>query len=186
VISEVETSKRDSGAGTLRKLASGLGVTVPELFERNDPLKAEPPLPFNDVVEERGSDVSEAFDTYVRIRAVAHEREVQDPASPHFRDATAAALWVAMLDEERKALVGFILDEAQQLMRDLPVKERSLLAMRLLWPIGQLADVARQAEERLDAMSDQPDELAARKREKAHVAAEESERRLAELQETGS
>jgi putative transcriptional regulator len=53
VISEIETGKRDPGAGTLKKLASGLGVAVPKLFERSDPLKVEPPLPFNDA-EQRG------------------------------------------------------------------------------------------------------------------------------------
>jgi transcriptional regulator with XRE-family HTH domain len=186
VISEIETGKRDPGAGTLKKLASALNVAVPELFGRNDPLKAEPPLPFDDVVEERGRGLSEAFDAYIRSRAAAHKREVQDPDSPHFRDATAAALWLAMLDEERTALVDAILDEARPLMRRLSAEERGLLAMQLLWPVGRLAGVALQAEERLDGMSDQPDEVADRRREKARVAVKKSERRRAALQATGS
>jgi hypothetical protein len=91
-----------------------------------------------------------------------------------------------MIDEEREGLIDFILDKARPLIQQHYLTERPPLAMRLLWPVGQLADVAQQAEERLDAMNDQPDELAARKREKARVSAEDSERRLAELQDTGS
>jgi excisionase family DNA binding protein len=186
------TIRRWIKLGTLRAYKPGRDFLIPEsalreLMEESEVPKVAPTLPFpSEVEEERGLVVSEAFDAYVRNRAAAHEREVRDPASPHFRDATAAALWIAMLDEERDALISFMLGKAQPLMKGRSPEERGPLLMQLLWPVGRLANVALQAEERLDGMSDQPDQLAARKREKTRAATKESERRLAELQDTGS
>src|SRR5215204_4681306 len=65
VISQIENGKRDPSAGTLKKLASALGVSVGELF----PGKAQAPLPFEEEPEKRRSPFMEAWSAYLLKRA---------------------------------------------------------------------------------------------------------------------
>jgi transcriptional regulator with XRE-family HTH domain len=52
-INQIETGIRNPSLKTLEELADALGVEVTDLFERVDPLKAEPPLPFAETQAEQ-------------------------------------------------------------------------------------------------------------------------------------
>jgi excisionase family DNA binding protein len=179
------TIRRWIKMGRLRAYRPGRDYLIPEsalreLMEESEVPKVAPPLPFNQTVEERGRVIVEALQTYINQRAATHEEEVQDPASPHFRDTTSAALWAAMIDQEREALVAAILDESQPLMRNLSADEIVMLVTQLLAPVRKLAEVAEQAEERIAAMHEHPDELAQKRLQENRHKAQELDQRLEE------
>ena len=172
-VSQIETGARNPSAATLAKIAEALGVEVADLFP-----KGQAPLPNVDVGERR-SHITEALDAYIRQRADRYERELADPNSPHFRNAATATLWVAQIKQEAADFEGWAQTEAPTLLPNASDLEelweylRQLLLQRL-----QLHLIADRAQERIQRMRDQPDELSRRRLEAAAEAEQENRRRL--------
>ena len=165
VISEIENGKRDPSARTLRKLAGALEVDVADLFP-----KGQAPLP--DFEDERR--FAEAFELLER-RLERRTRQVEDPEDPHFRDATAAANWLADVEEEADEILQWLAAHSEALVGTWD-------DLAEVTAIGLTADnPAWHGRRRLSEMNARPDELAARRLEKATAAAEESRERLREL-----
>lgn len=86
-VNQIETGRREPSAGSLRKLADALGVSIPDLFEGADSGKAfAPSLPF-DESERRAK--AEDLAAHIRWRAGEIEREIEekipapDPSQPY-------------------------------------------------------------------------------------------------------
>jgi len=97
-------------------------------------------------------------------------------------------LWLAGVEEEAAAWSDWALKEAINIMPT-PRSEGSIVlhfidavgnAFEIMGFILSFDGIKRRAEKRIQAMSDLPDELAARRLEKATAAAEESRERLEE------
>ena len=134
--------------------------------------------------------VDELAAEYLVGRAEKHDEEVTDPNSPHFANATAAALWLAGVEDERTAWLDWLRDlwEITMPSGDLGASMKQVVD-RWLAGLGTLAAfdlVETRAEERIRAMNDTPDELAARRLEVAHAAREASMKRLEDQREAAS
>jgi len=134
--------------------------------------------------------VDELAAEYLVGRAEKHDEEVTDPNSPHFANATAAALWLAGVEDERTAWLDWLRDlwEITMPSGDLGASMKQVVD-RWLAGLGTLAAfdlVETRAEERIRAMNDTPDELAARRLEVSTAAREASMKRLEEHREAAS
>ena len=183
-VSQIENGKRNPNSATLLKLAKALGVEVADLFP-----KAAEPLPFSSEVEQRLSAVPDALQEYILGRVDKHEREIKDPQSPHFRTATAAALWLAEVNEEIRMWSDWLIEHMPVLQP--PIK--SLMdrdAWTYVFHVGGLVltfyALSGAAEERMAAMDSTPDELARKRLEKAATGARESVQRVQELQKAAN
>jgi transcriptional regulator with XRE-family HTH domain len=186
-ISELERGVREPYPATLGKIAAALEIPIEELTEApkaNAPPSSEPS--FGDVLaEERRADILDALQAYTTRRARAHNAELQDRNSPHFKNATAATLWVEFVRKEGTMWSNWALEHASALMpRNGGLFDVSAWrsALKVLGTLADFHQIARNAERRIQAMSDQPDELAQRRAEETRSEAEESEQRLRELQ----
>ncbi len=116
-------------------------------------------------------------------RAKSLEAELKNENSPYFQNATAATNWVAGIQREAKDWADWAAENESVLM---PQRDGLLNTFRDAFNImGHLLTfhaITRKAERRIAAMKDQPDELAQRKLEKDRREAQESERRLQQLQ----
>ena len=180
-VNQIERGMRDASPGTLRKLADALEVSLYELMEEETP-KAQAPLPL-DSGEERGS-VPEALNSYMSRRTKSLEAELKDENSPHLKNATAATVWVAGVQQEAKDWADWAAEEWSVLMPQrggFLDKNTWLDAINIMGHLMTFNAITRKAESRIAAMNDQPDVLAQRRLEKNRREAQESERRLQEL-----
>ncbi len=183
VISLVETGRREPNATTLRKLAEALDVEIPDLFGRAEAPKTQAPLSPEDPEQRRS--VPEALNSYMGRRAKSLEAELKDENSPHFESATAATNWVAGVQREAKDWADWAAEESSVLMPPgggFFDKNTWLNAFNIMGHLMTFHAITRKAERRIAAMNDQPDELAQKRLEKERREAQESERRLQELQ----
>ena len=128
---------------------------------------------------------------YLAGRAEQHDAEVTDPNSPHFANATAATLWLAGVEDELAAWLDWR-EELQGVT--MPVGEDfgaavGAIVERFLVALGAVLafdSVTERAEERIKAMNDPPDELAARRLEVSTAAREASRKRLEDPREAAS
>jgi transcriptional regulator with XRE-family HTH domain len=180
-LNRLEQGKGNPNLKTLERVAKALGVEVADFFPKARSSSPEPSL-FNGDDEQP----SVVVDGIVGLLERWHARrlkEVNDPASLHFRDPTSAALWVADAREEANDFCLFLSEWGQE----------NLDAFRSVWDAVHLFGAglvldnpAIAGEMRLGEMADKPDELAARRMERATAAAEESARRLDELREAAN
>jgi transcriptional regulator with XRE-family HTH domain len=124
--------------------------------------------------------LARALREYMMRRAEGHDREVRDLQSPHFRNATAATLWTDNLYNEMRDWAGWLYVNRAELIP--PLEEgaefwRAAIDAYLI-PVYAVERIRRQAEKRIAAMSDAPDELAARRMEASRAEAEEARRCL--------
>jgi transcriptional regulator with XRE-family HTH domain len=179
-VNQIENGKRSPSAASLIKLATALSCEVSDLFP-----KTEEPLPFSEEVEQRLSGVPEALSKYILERAETHEREIEDPESPHFRTATTAALWLTAVSEEARQWSDWAFGHLNTLM---PPKTGPLDPQNWAYTfsiVGALVafdGVVDDAEKRIAQMNDKPDELARKRLEKATAEAQEGMRRVEDLQ----
>ena len=183
-VSQIENGKSNPNSATLVKLARALGVEVADLFP-----KVAEPLPFSSEVEQRLSAVPDALQDYILSRVDKHEREIKDPQSLHFRTATAAALWLAEVNEEVRMWSDWVIEH----MLVLQPPAKSLMdpdawtypfhVAGLVLTFYALSDAA---EGRMAAMDSTPDELARKRLEKATAEARESVQRVQELQKAAN
>lgn len=170
-INQVEQGKRSPSITTLESLADAMGREIGDFFP-----KAQSPLPLE--ITQRAS-VPDALSSYMRRRAESLEAELKDGNSPHFKDATAATVWVAGVQREARDWADWAAEEVAVLM---PQRDGLLDTFRdALKVSGHLMTfhaIARKAERRIAAMADNPDELARKRLEKARREARESEQRL--------
>jgi transcriptional regulator with XRE-family HTH domain len=172
-VSQIETGVRNPSAVTLTKLANALEVEVADLFP-----KGQAPLPLETT---QGGSVPEALSSYLKRRAKSHAAELDDDSSPHFKNATAATLWVASIQSEARDWANWAIEEASVLMpqRDGLLDPDALRdALKVMGHLLSFHHISRQAEKRIAAMTDRPDELAQKRLEKARREAQESEQRL--------
>ena len=190
--------------GTMRKIARALGVEPAELRKVSpEELTARPKVQASlwpeEEPERRNPEPSEAeLETvnklaaeYLVGRAEKHDAEVADPNSPHFANATAAALWLAGVEDERAAWLDWWaeLQEVTTPAREdfgaavATTAEQWLLALGAVLAFDLLTN---RTEERIKAMNDTPDQLAARRLEVATAAAEASRKRLEDQREAAS
>jgi|SRR5829696_2741190 transcriptional regulator with XRE-family HTH domain len=183
-VSQIENGRRNPNSSTLVKLAGALGVEVADFFP-----KAEAPLPFTEQVEQRFSAVPEALSKYILERAETHEREIEDPESPHFRTATAAALWLTAVNEEARQWSDWALGHLTTLMPPTagPLDPQNwAYTFYILGGLVALDGVVDEAEKRIARMNDKPDELARKRLEKATAEAQEGLRRVENLQKAAN
>lgn len=174
-INQIENGARNPSTRTLEKIAGALGIEVADLFP-----KAEEPLPFEEDGQ-RLSNVPDALEAWMLVRAAKHERELQDPDSLHFRTATAGALWAAEVREEATMWAEWVTNWATRIMPsakslvDIQLWLDTAKVMGYVFAFHLLAD---KAERRVKKMADKPDELAQKRLDRAATEAEESQRRI--------
>jgi transcriptional regulator with XRE-family HTH domain len=172
---------------TVEKLAGALSIPVDELLgeDLSRPKGEAPPLQrtlFNGLGEERRGDVTEALGNYILARAEKREREIEDPQSPYFRTATAAALWLSELNDEARMWSDWLMENASILA---PPPANELEAWRNAFELtGALLvfyGLAEQAEQRIAQLNDVPDELARKRLANTTTAAQVGRRRIDQL-----
>jgi transcriptional regulator with XRE-family HTH domain len=134
---------------------------------------------------------SDAVESFIDHRVKAYEEELEDPHSPHFRTATAAALWAETLQREANMLARLGLEEVRPYLKNISrmsIEERGWAAVVTLKHIGRrrsaFENLLMRANELIAAMHDQPDVVAQKRLEKAQQRAEENQRQINEkLQE---
>jgi len=184
-ISNAERGQHSLQATTLSKIAQALGRAPSDLLAEEERLapkaprrsSLEPSL-FNGLEGERYSEAAEAV---FGLMERWHERrfaEVGDPNSPHFRDPSAAALWVAASREEAQDLCEWLADfvairaNNAEAVRD---------ALYLFFGALALDGPAKAGEERLGEMAGKPDDLTARRLERAKAEEKVSMERVQEI-----
>lgn len=170
---------------TARRIAQALGVEVAELVEELAVPRVKAPLLPED--EQRRSAL-DAVGSYWSRRAETHLQEVGDPNSPHFSDVTRATLWLEMVQIEARDYANWGVEHAALLMpREGGLFDASSwgAALSIMGHLLTFHQVVRGAERRIEAMHDQPDELALRRLDRARQEFQESESQFRELQAVG-
>jgi transcriptional regulator with XRE-family HTH domain len=190
-VSMIESGHRNLTTTTLAKLAGALGVEVRDLFPLGQAPLPDPPG--TSEAEERLAKVPEVLGDYIMSRMEDYEAELEAPDSPHFRTATSATLWLADLEKEVAAWTDWIVNEAVKIM---PLPRSEAMVAALIDVFGNAFQVVgfmlsfyglkEEAEKRIKAMNDLPDDLAARRLEKAAAEAEASMERLEEFRKAAS
>ena len=133
---------------------------------------------------------SDAVESFIEHRVKAYEEELEDPHSPHFRTATAAALWAETLQREANMLARLGLEEVRPYLKNISrmsIEEQGWAAVVALKHIGRrrsaFKDLLMRADERIVAMRDQPDAVAQKRLEKAQQGAKENQRQIKEIKE---
>ena len=198
-----------------RRIARAFGIEIPELSPEKPGMalagKAEAPAtgrpkvqaslrpeeeperrnPEPSDAQRRLAKVDELAAEYLAGRAEKHGAEVTDPNSPHFANATAATLWLAGVEDElaawldwREELQGVTMPVGEDFGAAVgAIVERFLVALGAVLAFDR---VTERAEERIKAMNDPPDELAARRLEVSTAAREASRKRLEDPREAAS
>lgn len=141
--------------------------------------------PASGEAEQRLANVPGALGDYIIARAEAHQQELENPESPHFRTATAAALWLSGVNEEARMWSEWVQEHTATLA---PPTEGFFdpetwgYAFELTFSLLPFYGVADEAEERIARMNDAPDELARKRLEKATEEARPGRERAEELQ----
>jgi len=170
---------------TARRIAQALGLDVADLVEELAVPKVEAPLLPED---EQWRSALDAVGSYWRRRAETLLQEVEDPNSAHFSDVTRATLWLEMVQIEARDYANWGVEHAAPLMP----REGGLFdanswraVLSIMGHLLTFHQVVREAERRVEAMHDQPDELTRRRLDRARQEFQESESRLRELQAVG-
>jgi transcriptional regulator with XRE-family HTH domain len=188
-IQRIERGEGNVRPSTARAVAEALGVEVEAILPKAS-ASPSPQLSFNNHLErERRAEVLGALRTYIIGRGNAHDAEVRDENSLVFRNAATATLWAAMVREEAKMWCDWIIEQTPALLppsEGLGDPQWWRNATLFVGPVLMFNTVAKRAEQRIAAMSDQPDELTQKRLEKARRAAEESAQRLEELRKASN
>jgi len=197
-ISRIESDQVEPRVSTMRKIAGALGIKPEELTARP---KVQTSLWPEEGPERRNPEPSDAQRRLAKVnklaaeylagRAEQHDAEVTDPNSPHFANATAATLWLAGVEDElaawldwREELQGATTPAGEDFGATVAtIVGRALVA---LGAVLAFDSVTERAEERIKAMNDAPDELAARRLEVSTAAREASRKRLEDPREAAS
>lgn len=182
-VSQIENGRRSPNVSTLDKLAEAFGVGVAEFFPKAQRRSLPEPSLFSDLEDERPS---VAVDGIFGVLERWHERrlaEVRDSASLHFRDPTSAALWIADTREEANEFCIFV----SEWMTERPEAVESIGDALHLFSAGlMLENPADAGETRLQEMEGIPDELAARRKDRATDESRASMARLQELRDAAT
>ncbi len=177
-VSQIETGKRTPSSTSVVKLASALNMEVASLFP-----KEQAPLPEFD--QEQRRSIPETLSSYMGRRAKSLEAELKDESSPHFKNATTATIWVAGVQQEAKDWADWAAENWSVITPQRSGfldKNTWLDAINIMGHLMTFNAITRKAERRIAAMNDQPDDLARKRLDKERREAQESERRLQELQ----
>ena len=186
-IQRIERGEGSVRPKTGRAVAKALGVAVEDLLPK---VPAPPDLQrsFNGLLEEErhSSAMSETAKAIFELLERWYDRrlaEVEDPTSPHFRDATTAALWVATTRVDANDLIEWLADWLQEHREQIDSWDDLLYLFGAALSLDKPADLG---ERRLQEMADRPDEVAARRLQRATAEAGESRERLEEWRRAAS
>jgi|SRR5215208_1241064 len=169
----------DPHFSTLSAIAAGLQTTVADLVGEEAGKASAPPESGLSEAERPSVAVGGIFSLLERWYD-RRQAEVSDPASLYFRDATSAALWVADTREEANDFILFL----AELIEKQPKSFEGIWDAVRLFLVGLALDnPPDRGEARLQEMGTAPDELAARRMERATAEARVSMERLQELGE---
>jgi transcriptional regulator with XRE-family HTH domain len=204
-VSEYTVLRAEKGVSlrvdSARKIAEALGVSVADLQERppvplgeapGDLPKVEAPTSSHREEDEERRSVPEALkalNSYTIRRTKTLEAELKEKNSPHFKNATAATVWVAGVQREAKDWADCAVEEWATLLPQgggFTDPEPWRDAFKVLGPLMTFHEITRRAEKRITEMKDQPDELVQKRLEKDRREAQESERRLNEFRAAAS
>lgn len=174
-VSQIETGTRHANTRTLERLAAALGIEVVDLFPKGERRSSLEPKLFNGLEDERLSETVEAIFGLMERWHARRLAEVEDEASPHFRDPTSAALWIADTREEAQDFcewLGEYVENHLEIIRSVRDIVQILAAAVALDGPAELGSI------RLREMAEKPDELAARRLERATTQAQASMKRL--------
>jgi excisionase family DNA binding protein len=177
-------------------LANYMKAAIVEPEELASRPKGDAPLPSSSQSgeAERGRpEWFEALREQIMARAEKYGDEAADEASPHFRNATAASLWLERVQDELAMWSDFSLGQVAPFLPRRRFSGWKAIGDVGVWgpwldAIGPLVcfDAAvRDGERRLAAMNDTPDEIATRRLEKTTALAEQSRKRFEELRANG-
>ncbi len=167
----------DPQFSSLAKIADGLGISIGELLGETGTPKAEAPTSSPERTDEERRTIADSIHDYMGTRVRGYQQEVRDPKSEHFRDSTAATLWLSDLQRERRDLAEWIYREYPVFndalnVEDLTLKEVALEAIKISGYMPAFTQVIRLAEKRIAEM-DAADELATRRLARYRDAADE-------------
>lgn len=181
-LSRLEHGLRQPQAPTVARIARAYGVDTEDLLamgasrvtiedEKGDARASEASVTSI-------SDTAEAMLGFMERWYDRQMAEVNDPTSPHFRNATVAALWVARTRDDANDFIGWLADWLQEHREKIESWDDLEEILRLFLASLSLDNPADFGERRLQEMSDSPDEVAARRLQRATAEAEESRERL--------
>lgn len=183
-VSMIENGQRNLTTTTLAKLAGAFGLEIADLF-----LKAEAPLPFEDAAR-RLDAVPDALSKYMKGRAEYYGRELTDPDSAWFANATIASLWMEQVSHEAGMWRAWVEENASVLQPPTDGLSDMRGWRNALKLVGHAAltfqAINRRAKRRIEAMTEGPDDLARKRLEKAEADIQENVQRMYELQEAAS
>ena len=176
-ISRVELGRTVPTAATIAKLARGLEVDPGELFPKVG-------APLHDAGEEQRRKMLEAIQRYAHRRVNDFQRELNDPHSAHFANATSVTNWVEMVAVEAKTWSDWALENYSVLMRsderEFDVRSSIRDSLQILGHLLTIHRLTDEANKRIKAMSDMPDELAVRRMQKSLQESQESQKHFQE------
>ncbi len=164
----------DPHYSSLSKIADGLGMPIGKLLEDSPKVEA----PTSSTPAEAGKErrtIADSVEDYMRTRALGHDREVRDPESEHFRDATAATLWLSGVQGERRELAEWIGREVpvfSSVMKADTLKASFQEALKIAGHLMTFYRVISMAESRIAEMG-AADELVTKRLARDSAAAEE-------------
>jgi len=154
---------------TIEKLARALAVPVEHLMgqEPTSPKVAPPPSQpsLNGLLqEERRGQIPGVLADYMKQRASERDRQAHDPASPHFRTAADAKVWIEEVSDELLTWSRWLFRHATTLLppaEDAANREywRAILDFAIEAGPVEFQSAFDHAQRRIEAMEDAPDEL---------------------------
>ena len=175
-IAPIEEGRVHVQLSTIGKLAEALGVDselllYPEEHEEEIYPKGEAPTsPTPDREGEERRTLYDALRSLAMRKVADYDREVSTHNSPHFRDSTAAALWIADVQRDAAQWADWVIEEAPTLaplQGKGSLKENILNALKVSGPLLEFDRVIDAGRRRLEAAEGPTDELAQRKLEKS-------------------
>jgi transcriptional regulator with XRE-family HTH domain len=166
---------------TAKKLADALGVEVVEVLEALVPPKGEAPhSSAPDKEDEQRRTIYDSLQALAMRKIADYDREVAASDSPHFRDATAATLWLDGVQRDAAQWADWVMEEAATLAApqgESSLREHILNALKVSGPLLQFDRVIRKGRKRLENAVGQTDVLTQKRLEK-------STQRFEEIRET--
>lgn len=183
-VNQIERGARRPNSSTLEKFAVALEVEVRDLYP-----KAQEPLPYEED-RRRLEGTPKALEQYMRRRVGQHDQAVRDPNSPHFKTPEAASLWVEMVSDEADDWLEWTTEHQESLS----VRSEGWLDLKgwtnTFMLIGHaklsFGMLIRKAQSRIEAMEEQPDQVARKRLEKVEIASAERQRRVDEAEKTAN
>jgi transcriptional regulator with XRE-family HTH domain len=170
----------DPHYSTLSKIAKGLGVSPHWLYSGDEAEESaiikKAPAPTSstpaerEAMDEERRTIYDALQSLEMSRVADYDREVTASDSPHFRDATAATLWIDWVQRDATRWADWVIKEASTLApleTGTSLKENLHNAFKVSGPLMEYDRVIREGRRRLEKMGGQVDEFTKKMFEKS-------------------